>query len=198
VARPRGIPTLVDGAQSLGAIPVDVKALGCDFYTTNGHKYCMGPTGTGALYVARERLEWLQPSFVGSHSQASLGMAGELELLPSARRFEYGTRNVADHAGWAAALELWAEVGWPRVFVALAAYTDYVKAQLLTVPGLVLRTALPYLESSGIVVFHIPGHSGAVLCDGLAAVEELLVSLAMDRRVIQTQLSILCNIMDNY
>ena len=41
--------TLVDGAQALGVIEVDVKALGCDVYVTNGHKYCLGPTGTGAM-----------------------------------------------------------------------------------------------------------------------------------------------------
>lgn len=90
--------TLIDGAQAFGAIEVDVKALGCDFYVTNGHKYCLAPTGTGAMYVSRAALEgnYLKTSFVGSHSQLSMGMKGELELLPTALAKLSGRRTVEE------------------------------------------------------------------------------------------------------
>lgn len=61
LARARGILTIVDGAQAAGNIPVDVKALGCDAYATSGHKWLMGPKGTGLLYVSREADTRIQP-----------------------------------------------------------------------------------------------------------------------------------------
>lgn len=60
-ARARGILCVVDGAQAVGAMPVDVKALGCHAYATSGHKWLMGPKGTGLLYVSREASEAIQP-----------------------------------------------------------------------------------------------------------------------------------------
>ena len=53
----RGVPLLVDGAQGAGAIPVDVGELGADFYTVSAQKWLLGPASTGALYVARDRLD---------------------------------------------------------------------------------------------------------------------------------------------
>ena len=59
----RGIPVLVDGAQATGAIPVDVRSLGCDFYTVSAQKWLLGPDATGALYVRPERVDELRMTF---------------------------------------------------------------------------------------------------------------------------------------
>ena len=57
LAHGRDILLLLDGAQAFGSIPVDVKALDCDFYAFSGHKYIMAPQGTGGLYVRRDRVD---------------------------------------------------------------------------------------------------------------------------------------------
>lgn len=61
IARERGILCVVDGAQAVGAIPVNVKSLGCHAYATSGHKWLMGPKGTGLLYVSRDAGAAIQP-----------------------------------------------------------------------------------------------------------------------------------------
>ena len=163
VAHRHGVPVLIDGAQAFGSIPVDVKEIGCDFYTVNGHKYCMAPTGTGACYVAREKLESVLPSWVGCHGEIPGTDASEelFELLPSARRFEFGSRNISDHAGWRKALEIWRdEVGWENLFAGIADLTGYVKASLQALDGVKVSTPLPYEESSTIVAFSVDGLHG--------------------------------------
>lgn len=176
-AHAHGVPVLWDGAQSYGAIPVDVRELDCDFYTFSGHKYIMGPQGTGGCYIRRDRIDWLKASWIGSHSQQDFDLVGGLTLLDAAKRFEFGTRNLADQGGFGAALDLWTAIGWPTVFAALAAYTDQLKVALLTqVPTLVLATPLLYEQSAGIVTFTLPGIPAAQICQSLLEHDRVLVS----------------------
>ena len=184
IAHRRGVPILFDGAQSFGSVPVNVRELDCDFYTCSGHKYIMAPQGTGAFYVRRDMLDWLKPSWIGSHSQESFGPAGEFEMKASARRFEFGTRNMADHAGFGKALEIWERIGWAKVYARIAEYTDTMKKLLLAeVPGLWLETPLPYAQSSGIVTFGLPDHEPGSLCASLMEKERVLVAPADARTV---------------
>lgn len=176
IAHELGVPILFDGAQSYGAIPVDVAAIGCDFYTFSGHKYIMAPQGTGGFFVRRDRIEWVQPSWIGSHSQKDFDEIGGLTLLDEAKRFEFGTRNLADQVGFGKALEMWNEIGWENVFRAIAAYTDRMKAALLEIPGVVLETPLAYDDSSGIVTVSLPGYETVALSASLLEHERLLVS----------------------
>lgn len=176
LAHRHDIPVLWDGAQSYGAMPIDVKALDCDFYTFSGHKYIMAPQGTGGCYIRRDRIEWVKPSWIGSHSQKDFDLVGGLTLLDEAKRFEFGTRNLADQGGFGKALDLWQEIGWENVFAAIAAYTDRMKAALLTVPGVVLETPLPYAKSAGIVTISVPGFTSAGLYASLLEHERILVS----------------------
>lgn len=172
----RNVPVLFDGAQSYGAIPVDLPAIGCDFYTFSGHKYIMAPQGTGGCYIRRDRIEWVKPSWIGSHSQKDFDLIGNLVLLDEAKRFEFGTRNLADQGGFGKALDIWAEIGWAEVFAYIAAYTDRMKAALRSIPGLVLATPLPYERASGIVTFDLPGYTSANVCASLLEHERILVS----------------------
>ena len=170
------IPVLWDGAQSYGAIPVDVKALDCDFYTFSGHKYIMAPQGTGGCYIRRDRIEWVKPSWIGSHSQKDFDLVGGLTLLDEAKRFEFGTRNLADQGGFGKALDLWQAIGWANVFAAIEAYTDRMKTALLALPGVILETPLPYAKSAGIVTISVPGFTSAGLYASLLDHERILVS----------------------
>jgi len=105
----RGIPLLVDGAQAAGAIPVDVRELGCDFYTISGQKWLSGPAGSGCLYVREERLEECRvtaPSFLSWQHP-------EYELVDGARRYE-GVTPAASVVGLLASLEFAHEAGEER------------------------------------------------------------------------------------
>jgi len=176
IAHRHAVPVLLDGAQAFGAIPVDVHALGCDFYTCSGHKYIMGPQGTGAFYVRRDMLEWLKPSWIGSHSQETMDFDGHMTLKASARRFEFATRNIADQAGFRKAVEQWEAVGWENVFRAIASYTTEMKRRLSELPGLEIITPLPYERSAGIVTFRIPGVPSSTICSKLWEHERVLVA----------------------
>ena len=100
--RETGVPILVDGAQSVGAIPVEVGEL--DFYTVSGQKWLCGPESTGALYVRdAERLVVARPSYL---SQQSFEPGGRFVPTAGALRFEPGWVAVGSLRAWAAALDL--------------------------------------------------------------------------------------------
>ena len=176
MAHEKDTPVLYDGAQSFGAIPIDVRDLDCDFYSFCGHKYTMAPQGTGGLYIRKDRIEWLKPSWIGSHSQKSFDQDGNMDLLDEAKRFEFATRSVPDQAGFGKALDIWDGFGWDNVFNGIAAYTDRMKSALSEIPGLVIETPLAYDDSSGIVTFHVPGLESGPLSESLREKEKVLVS----------------------
>ena len=183
VAHKHDVPILLDGAQAFGAIPVSAHELGCDFYTCSGHKYIMAPQGTGVFYARRDMLEWLKPSWVGSHSEEEMDQRGGFRFKHSARRFEFATRNVANQAGLKRALEMWQEIGWPRVYERIAAYTAHVKQAATQVAGLELHTPLSYEHSSGIVTFCLDGFESVPIYNSLLEREKVLVSPIGDRMV---------------
>ncbi|UCD75543.1 MAG: aminotransferase class V-fold PLP-dependent enzyme [Phycisphaerales bacterium] len=115
LCRDRGLFSVIDGAQALGIIPVDLHHLGCDFYATSGHKWLLGPKGTGFMYVRRGMLRTWRPTWVGAYSDEDYDLdAGVFESLPEARAIEYGTRNTAMILGLGAAIDFVNAVGIDR------------------------------------------------------------------------------------
>jgi L-cysteine/cystine lyase len=109
------VPVLLDGAQGLGAVALDVDALGCAFYAGSGQKWLCGPVGTGALYVApqwRDRLAVPGPVFANLAEPAA-GL--DAEPWPDARAFDAGSQSVEGLAFALASLDVLASVGWPAV-----------------------------------------------------------------------------------
>ena len=106
----RGVPVLVDGAQAAGAIPVDVRELGCDFYTVSGQKWLLGPAATGALYVAPHQVEACRVAFPSYLSWKH----PDYELVETAQRFEGGWAPAASVAGLLASLAFAEEAGEER------------------------------------------------------------------------------------
>jgi L-cysteine/cystine lyase len=107
-----GLPVLYDGAQALGAIPIDVRALKCDFYAAPGQKWVCGPSGSGSLFVRRERIEELEVPWPGFGSLADHEHPLESAPAEGARRFDTGF-PAGLRSSWAlASLELLQEAGW--------------------------------------------------------------------------------------
>lgn len=155
----RGIPVLIDGAQSAGAIPIDVKALDIDFYAIPMQKWLCGPDGTGALYVKRESMHYAAPTYVGYWSvKHEEGV--EWELNDNAQRFELGGRHTAAVAGQGVVLD-WLEqfVGYPWMFERIASLNAYAYQALQQIPGLTMLTPQP--GGSGLLSFTIEGCSDA-------------------------------------
>ncbi len=155
--RERGIPVLIDGAQSAGAIPLDMHELGVDFYAMPGQKWLCGPDGTGALYARKEALPLVDSTYVGYWSAAD-AHGEEWQLQPNARRFEVGGRQTAAIAGQAAALA-WLEehVGHEWMYTRIADLHTYAYQALQSVPGLAVLTPVP--GDSGLLTFTLPGQN---------------------------------------
>ena len=113
---PDDVPVLLDGAQGIGAVPVDVTALGCTFYAGSGQKWLCGPVGTGMLYVAPEWHEQLRPTSYAYPSYADAGRALDADALhPGARRFDASALNPDLVAAALASLDVLGAFGWERV-----------------------------------------------------------------------------------
>jgi selenocysteine lyase/cysteine desulfurase len=141
--RPEGlaaldVPVLLDGAQGVGAVPIDVAALGCSFYAGSGQKWLCGPVGTGMLWVDpawRERLAPIGTTYINLANPAGLDTVPH----PDARRYDTPALSAEAAAGALAAHDVLAAHGWPAIHARAADLADSL-AQLLTEAG---RTVAP-------------------------------------------------------
>ena len=152
-AQARGIPVLVDGAQAIAHLPVDVKQLGVDFYVCSAHK-AYGPTGFGALYAKREHLEAMQPWLGGGDMIRSVAWEGSSwNDIPY--KFEAGTPDMAGAIGFAAALDWMESIGLHAIHEHEQNLLAYGTQKLREVPGLqLIGTAT---NKGGILAFVMDG-----------------------------------------
>jgi selenocysteine lyase/cysteine desulfurase len=115
MAHSKGIWFHVDGAQSLGMIPIDVHAMGCDSYASSGHKWLGAPHETGLLYIKASRLDEVTPFHIGAYSNKDYKLPDQFSYTPSAVRHEYGTRNAATVVAIAAATEFHKAIGTQKI-----------------------------------------------------------------------------------
>jgi len=148
-AHEAGVPVLVDGAQAVPHLPVDVGALGCDFYAFSGHKV-YGPTGIGALYGRRELLAAMPPWQGGGGMIRSVDFERTTYDDPP-RRFEAGTPAAAEAIGLAAALDYVGAIGWPAIERHERDLVDAAVAGLESIAG--LRLVGRPRERAGVVSF---------------------------------------------
>ena len=141
LAKARGITVVVDGAQAVAHMAVDVQALGCDFYAFSGHKI-FGPTGVGVLYGRKALLESM-PVYQGGGGMIGRVTFERTTFADLPYKFEAGTPHIAGAIGLAAALDYLTAIGIERV----AAYEDellkYATGALTQVPGLRLTGTAP-------------------------------------------------------
>jgi cysteine desulfurase/selenocysteine lyase len=155
VARARrvGALTLVDGAQAVPHMPVDISALGCDFYAFSGHKM-LGPTGIGVLYGRRPVLETLEPARGGSEMIKEVWVdRATWNDLPW--RFEPGTPPIAEAVGLHAAIDYLEKLGMERVREHTHALAVQAATQLAAIPG--VRVFGPRHDRGAVVAFSVDG-----------------------------------------
>ena len=148
-----GARVLIDGAQAVSHMPVDVQALGADFYVFSGHKV-FGPTGIGVLYGTAEILESMPPWQGGGNMISSVTFERTTYQKPPAR-FEAGTGNIADAAGLAAALDYVSRLGMANIDRYEHDLLSYATAALQTVPG--IRLIGTAREKASVLSFVLDG-----------------------------------------
>jgi cysteine desulfurase/selenocysteine lyase len=164
-AKKVGALTLIDAAQSAGHMPVDVRAIGCDFLVVSGHKMC-GPTGVGLLYGRKHLLDAMPP-YRGGGSMISSVTYEESKWAPAPAKFEAGTPNIADAIGLAAAMDYLDALGRDHI----ARHDEQLAAKAFArlrdeVPG--LRMLGPADHRSGVISFDVKGvhaHDVVTLAD---------------------------------
>lgn len=145
VAHDAGARVLVDAVQSVGQHPVDVTDWGADFVAASGHKWLLGPWGSGFLYVDETALDALTPSRVGYFGVEETPES--LSLAPDASRFELGTAAIGPYVGMSAGIDVLEAVGLDTVQARVERLTDRLKA------GLGDRLRSPEAYESGLVTF---------------------------------------------
>jgi L-cysteine/cystine lyase len=110
-----GVPLLLDAAQALGAVPINMRDLGCDFYAGSGQKWLCGPEGSGALFVRPDRLDDLLVPWPGYGSVADPANALEFEQAEGVKRFDHGFPAGMRSAWATASLGVFEEAGWDWV-----------------------------------------------------------------------------------
>jgi cysteine desulfurase / selenocysteine lyase len=165
-ARAAGACVVVDGAQAAPHLPLDLAALGPDFYVFSGHKM-LGPTGIGVLYGRREALERLEPAWGGGEMIKEVWIDhAQWNDLPW--RFEPGTPPIAEAVGLQAAIEYLSKLGMERVHAHEQALTAQCLAALSRIPGVTIYGPQNPEVKGAVVAFNVTGlhpHDGAALLD---------------------------------
>ncbi|WP_349743694.1 family 2A encapsulin nanocompartment cargo protein cysteine desulfurase [Roseateles cavernae] len=154
LAKAAGARTLVDGAQSVSHLRVNVAALGADFFVFSGHKV-FAPTGIGVVYGRREVLEQTPPWQGGGNMIADVTFERTL-FQPPPSRFEAGTGNIADAVGLGAALDYLQRLGLEKVARYEHDLLDYATQHLVSIPG--LRLIGTAQQKTSVLSFVLPGY----------------------------------------
>ena len=153
----RGIDFVVDGAQGVGTQRIDVKKANIDYMAFPAWKWLMGPLGLGVLYVPENKLDSLQPAFVGPDSvvQSESYLPYKSKLKPSADRFSFSTASINDLVHFQAALEFLESIGFEKIRKRLIKLSEHLVKGLQQIGFHVLADEF-HVPLSGIVVGENP------------------------------------------
>ena len=158
LAHDRGVPVVVDVAQSLGQFPVDVPALGCDFMVGSGHKWLMGPMGVGILWVAPDNLDEFMPDPLPDRKPWSI--PGSHIPEPTAYdRAEGGTHNTAMAIGLGKAVEIVDELGTAAIASRVACLSRILRDEASRIGGVNVLTPTRPCGSAGITTLTFDGYT---------------------------------------
>jgi cysteine desulfurase/selenocysteine lyase len=156
-ARARGVPVLVDGSQAAVHMPVDVQDIGCDFYAVTGHKL-YGPSGSGAIYVRRERLAEMRPFMGGGDMIREVTKDGVVYNDPP-MKFEAGTPGIVQTIGLGVALDYMMGLGMQNIAAHEDSLRDYARDRLTGLNWLHLQGTTP--DKAAIFSFTLEGAAHA-------------------------------------
>lgn len=160
----RGIVTVIDGSQAAPHMPVDISALGCDFYAATGHKIS-GPTGTGVLWARREHLAAMPPFLGGGEMIKEVRFDGTV-FNDAPHKFEAGTPNIAGFVGLGAAVDYLTTLGMAKIATREQELLAHATEELLKIDGLRIFGTAP--DKAAVISFAIDGthsHDLATLLD---------------------------------
>jgi selenocysteine lyase/cysteine desulfurase len=158
LTRARGILLMLDGAQTAGHIPLDMRDIDCDFYSIAGQKWLLGPQGVGALYIRRDLIPMVQPVHVAGG--AALPMDNPYGFQPvesSIDKFSPTSTSVPIQAGLMEAIRFAREVGLAQIEARNLDLAGALKRELQETPGVKVLSPLERRSSSGLVSFAIDG-----------------------------------------
>jgi len=156
-AREKGVPVLVDGSQAAVHMPVDVQDIGCDFYAVTGHKL-YGPSGSGAIYVRRERLREMRPFMGGGDMIREVTKDGVVYNDPP-MKFEAGTPGIVQTIGLGVALDYMMGLGMESIAAHEDGLRDYARDRLTGLNWLNLQGTTP--DKAAIFSFTLEGAAHA-------------------------------------
>jgi cysteine desulfurase/selenocysteine lyase len=162
LAKENGVFTLLDSAQAVGRLPVDVKEIGCDFLNICGRKHLCGPQGTAALYVRKELIESLRPILIGGVS-AKLNREYGYKLWPGIRRYIAGILNTSGVIGLGAAVDYWQAIGMETIRLHCLEMQEFLFNGLEELGGAIYSPREKEMQV-GIISFRIDGVDPDYLC----------------------------------
>lgn len=166
IAREVGAMVLVDGAQAVSHLPVNVQSLGADFYAFSGHKM-LGPTGVGVLYAKGELFEAMPPVLGGGEMIKEVFLRESTYKEPP-YKFEAGTPNIAGVVGLGAAVDYLSKVGMENISKHEENLIAYALEKLRNVEGLVIYGPTKAADRGGVIAFNVGGihpHDLATILD---------------------------------
>ena len=158
-ARERGIMSIVDGAQTLGHLAIDVKAMGCDAFFTSPHKWLLAPKGTGLLYVRKD----VQPKVWTTLASTEW----DNQDVGAYRLMQYGTGNLSLLRGLDKAIDFHQAIGSKRIEERVIGLADRLRTGLQQIKGARVLSALHPQMKTGTTIWGLEGKTGAELQDAL-------------------------------
>lgn len=158
LAHSAGARVLVDAAQSMGHIPLDMDGMECDYYAAPAHKWLLGPDGVGALYIRKELIPEVEPAKMAGAAALSYDTQGNMEPnVETVRKYELTTQSAPLLAGATAAADLFQEMGMEVVWDRIKYLSARLRESLLKLPTVSLTSPLNGALASGLVSFCIEG-----------------------------------------